>query len=328
MKYLYKSHKFNFQEIGKKVLKIEISCLKEIEKYINYSFQLACEFLLKCKGKVILMGMGKSGHIAKKIASTFSSMGTSSFFVHPGEANHGDLGMITIKDIVIILSNSGESKEISSLIPFFKFNKIKIICITSKLNSTIGKIADINLCTKISKEACLLKLAPTSSTTAMLVMGDALAIALSKAKNFKKRDFALFHPGGILGRKLLMRVSDVMNINKEIPCINKKSSLLDVVLKMIYKNFKTTIVVDDDMNIEGVFNKHNLNKIFNMNINLKTTNIIDFINHEIISVCSNTLLKDAFILMKNNKMSSVIVSDNKKLLGILSIKDIIHIGVF
>ena len=195
---------FDFQQAGKKVLQIEQEGLAELAQYINDDFSLACEKIFHCQGRVIVMGMGKSGHIGHKIAATFASTGTPSFFVHPGEASHGDLGMVTEKDIVLAISNSGEASEILALIPVLKRKQILLICMTRSPQSTMGKAADIHLCIKVPKEACPLGLAPTTSTTATLVMGDALAIALLRARGFTAEDFALSHPGGALGRKLLL----------------------------------------------------------------------------------------------------------------------------
>lgn len=209
---------FDFQQAGKEVLKIEREGLDQLDQYINTDFSAACEKMFYCQGKVVVMGMGKSGHIGKKMAATFASTGTPSFFVHPGEASHGDLGMVSAQDIVIAISNSGESNEILALIPVLKRLQVPLICITSRPESSMGKAADVHLCVKVPQEACPLGLAPTSSTTATLVMGDALAVALLKARGFTAEDFALSHPGGALGRKLLLRVSDIMHSGDEIPC--------------------------------------------------------------------------------------------------------------
>lgn len=192
--------KINFKIIAKKVLKTECNGILSIEKYINKNFNQACELIFKCIGKLVIIGIGKSGHIGRKIASTLASTGTESFFIHATEANHGDLGMINKKDIVLAISNSGESKEILTLIPILKEKKIRLICMTRNSNSSMGKLADIHICIKIPKEACPFDLVPTTSTTAMLVMGDAIAISLLNARGFTKKDFILSHPGGILGK--------------------------------------------------------------------------------------------------------------------------------
>lgn len=211
---------FDFQQAGKEVLQIEREGLAQLDSYINADFTRACETIAACGGKVVVMGMGKSGHIGCKIAATFASTGTPSFFVHPAEASHGDLGMVTPQDIVLAISNSGESSEILALIPVLKRQQITLICMTNNPESSMGKAADIHLCIKVPQEACPLGLAPTTSTTATLVMGDALAVALLKARGFTPEDFALSHPGGALGRKLLLRVSDIMHSGDEMPHVS------------------------------------------------------------------------------------------------------------
>ena len=238
---------FDFQQAGKEVLAIERECLAELDQYINQNFTLACEKMFWCKGKVVVMGMGKSGHIGRKMAATFASTGTPSFFVHPGEAAHGDLGMVTPQDVVIAISNSGESSEITALIPVLKRLHVPLICITGRPESSMARAADVHLCVKVAKEACPLGLAPTSSTTATLVMGDALAVALLKARGFTAEDFALSHPGGALGRKLLLRVNDIMHTGDEIPHVKKTASLRDALLEVTRKNLGMTVICDDNM---------------------------------------------------------------------------------
>nr|SAY45185.1 Arabinose 5-phosphate isomerase KdsD [Serratia marcescens] len=226
---------FDFQQAGKEVLQIEREGLAQLDSYINADFTRACETIAACGGKVVVMGMGKSGHIGCKIAATFASTGTPSFFVHPAEASHGDLGMVTPQDIVLAISNSGESSEILALIPVLKRQQITLICMTNNPESSMGKAADIHLCIKVPQEACPLGLAPTTSTTATLVMGDALAVALLKARGFTPEDFALSHPGGALGRKLLLRVSDIMHSGDEMPHVSADASLRDALLEITRK---------------------------------------------------------------------------------------------
>ncbi len=243
---------FDFQQAGKKVLRIEREGLEQLDQYINDDFSRACQLLYACAGKVVVMGMGKSGHIGKKMAATFASTGTASFFVHPGEASHGDLGMVSASDVVIAISNSGESAEILALIPVLKRQKVQLICMTSRPDSAMGRAADVHLCVKVPQEACPLGLAPTSSTTATLVMGDALAVALLEARGFTPEDFALSHPGGALGRKLLLHVSDIMHSGDEIPHVTREASLRDALLEITRKNLGLTVIVDDLTKIEGI----------------------------------------------------------------------------
>ncbi|EBV2051036.1 arabinose-5-phosphate isomerase KdsD, partial [Salmonella enterica subsp. enterica serovar Java] len=252
---------FDFQQAGKEVLEIEREGLAELDQYIDQNFTLACEKMFNCTGKVVVMGMGKSGHIGRKMAATFASTGTSSFFVHPGEAAHGDLGMVTPQDVVIAISNSGESSEIAALIPVLKRLHVPLICITGRPESSMARAADVHLCVKVPKEACPLGLAPTSSTTATLVMGDALAVALLKARGFTAEDFALSHPGGALGRKLLLRVSDIMHTGDEIPHVNKHATLRDALLEITRKNLGMTVICDESMKIDGIFTDGDLRRV-------------------------------------------------------------------
>ncbi len=266
---------FDFQQAGKEVLAIERECLAELDQYINQNFTLACEKMFWCKGKVVVMGMGKSGHIGRKMAATFASTGTPSFFVHPGEAAHGDLGMVTPQDVVIAISNSGESSEITALIPVLKRLHVPLICITGRPESSMARAADVHLCVKVAKEACPLGLAPTSSTTATLVMGDALAVALLKARGFTAEDFALSHPGGALGRKLLLRVNDIMHTGDEIPHVKKTASLRDALLEVTRKNLGMTVICDDNMMIEGIFTDGDLRRVFDMGVDVRQLSIAD-----------------------------------------------------
>ncbi|MFN6884421.1 arabinose-5-phosphate isomerase KdsD, partial [Proteus mirabilis] len=266
---------FDFQQAGKKVLQIEQEGLAELAQYINDDFSLACEKIFHCQGRVIVMGMGKSGHIGHKIAATFASTGTPSFFVHPGEASHGDLGMVTEKDIVLAISNSGEASEILALIPVLKRKQILLICMTRSPQSTMGKASDIHLCIKVPKEACPLGLAPTTSTTATLVMGDALAIALLRARGFTAEDFALSHPGGALGRKLLLHVSDLMNKDDDIPRVSKEATLREALVEITRKKLGMTVICDDNMLINGIFTDGDLRRIFDLGIDLNNAKISD-----------------------------------------------------
>ncbi|MDU6434368.1 MAG: arabinose-5-phosphate isomerase KdsD, partial [Pantoea sp.] len=264
---------FDFQTAGKAVLRIEREGLEQLDQYINDDFTRACEMIYRCQGKVVVMGMGKSGHIGKKMAATFASTGTPAFFVHPGEASHGDLGMVGRSDIVLAISNSGESNEILALIPVLKRQHVKLICLTSRPDSAMGRVADVHLCVKVPQEACPLGLAPTSSTTATLVMGDALAVALLEARGFTAEDFALSHPGGALGRKLLLHVSDIMHSGDEIPHVTRDASLRDALLEITRKNLGLTVIVDDLMKIEGIFTDGDLRRIFDMGIDFQKATI-------------------------------------------------------
>ncbi|HCT4630781.1 TPA: arabinose-5-phosphate isomerase KdsD [Proteus mirabilis] len=320
---------FDFQQAGKKVLQIEQEGLAELAQYINDDFSLACEKIFHCQGRVIVMGMGKSGHIGHKIAATFASTGTPSFFVHPGEASHGDLGMVTEKDIVLAISNSGEASEILALIPVLKRKQILLICMTRSPQSTMGKAADIHLCIKVPKEACPLGLAPTTSTTATLVMGDALAIALLRARGFTAEDFALSHPGGVLGRKLLLHVSDLMNKDDDIPRVSKEATLREALVEITRKKLGMTVICDDNMLINGIFTDGDLRRIFDLGIDLNNAKISDVMTKGGIRISPDSLAVEALNLMQAKHITSLLVTepDSDILLGVLHMHDLLQAGV-
>ncbi len=318
---------FDFQAVGREVLKTEREGLEQLDQYINGDFTRACEKIFACTGKVVVMGMGKSGHIGRKMAATFASTGTPAFFVHPGEASHGDLGMVSRQDIVILISNSGEANEILSLIPVLKRLAITLICMTANPESTMGKAADVHLCVRVPKEACPLGLAPTSSTTAVLVMGDALAVALLEARGFTPEDFALSHPGGALGRKLLLRVSDIMHSGDEIPHVSRDASLRDALLEITRKNLGMTVICDDLMKIQGIFTDGDLRRIFDMGVNINTASIADVMTTGGVRVRPSLLAVDALNLMQEKHITSVMVADGDQLLGVLHMHDMLRAGV-
>ncbi|CDH20423.1 arabinose-5-phosphate isomerase KdsD [Xenorhabdus bovienii] len=319
--------KIDFQQAGKKVLQVELDGLAELEQYINEDFSRACELMFSCEGKVIVMGMGKSGHIGRKIAATFASTGTPSFFVHPGEASHGDLGMVTSKDIVLTISNSGESNEILALIPVLKRQKVPLICMTNNPNSSMGKAADIHLCIKTPQEACPLGLAPTTSTTATLVMGDALAVALLQARGFTAEDFALSHPGGTLGRKLLLLTSDLMTTGDDIPRVPYTATLREALVEITRKKLGMTVICDDDMQIKGIFTDGDLRRVFDMGTDLNHANISDVMTAGGVRIKPHTLAVDALNLMQSRHITSLLVTDGDKLLGVLHMHDLLQAGV-
>ncbi|WP_049854029.1 arabinose-5-phosphate isomerase KdsD [Dickeya fangzhongdai] len=318
---------FDFQTAGRQVLSIERDSLAQLDQYIDDNFSRACEKMFYCHGKVVVMGMGKSGHIGCKMAATFASTGTPAFFVHPGEASHGDLGMITAQDIVIAISNSGESHEILALIPVLKRLQVCLICMTGNPESTMAKTADIHLCVHVSQEACPLGLAPTSSTTATLVMGDALAVALLQARGFTAEDFALSHPGGALGRKLLLRINDIMHTGDEIPRVSRDASLRDALLEITRKNLGMTVICGPDDRIEGIFTDGDLRRVFDMNIDLNSAGIADVMTRGGIRVTPQTLAVDALNLMQSRHITSLLVAEDDRLLGIVHMHDMLRAGV-
>lgn len=317
----------NFQKTAKKVLEIERSGLANLKQYINDDFNQACQLIFKCTGKVAVMGIGKSGHIGRKIAATLASTGTPAFFVHPGDASHGDLGMISHQDIILAISNSGESNEILALIPALKRKRISLICMTKNPDSSIGKAADIHLCIKIPQEACTLGLVPTTSTTAMLVMGDAIAIALLEANSFTAEDFALSHPSGALGRKLLLKVSDLMYTGTNIPCITKQATLQQALIEIACKKLGVVVICNEEMKIEGIFTDVDLRRLFKMNVDLNNAKIADLIIAKGIRITSDMLAIDALNLMQQYHITSLLVVKADILIGIIQLHDILRAGI-
>lgn len=318
---------FDFQQAGKTVLRIEREGLEQLDQYINDDFARACALIYACQGKVVVMGMGKSGHIGKKMAATFASTGTPAFFVHPAEASHGDLGMVSKNDVVIAISNSGESNEILALIPVLKRQHIALICITGRPDSAMGRVADVHLCVHVPQEACPLGLAPTTSTTATLVMGDALAVSLLEARGFTAEDFALSHPGGALGRKLLLHVSDIMHSGDELPHVTRDASLRDALLEITRKNLGLTVIVDDLMKIEGIFTDGDLRRIFDMGIDFQRATIGEVMTPGGIRVRPNMLAVEALNLMQTKNITSILVADDDHLLGVVHMHDMLRAGV-
>lgn len=328
MSYQFKKIYHSLQQSGREVLRIELIGIAQLKKYINYNFAKACHMIYKCKGKLVIMGIGKSGLIGKKIAATFASTGTPSFFIHPVEAIHGDIGMIDKHDIVLAISNSGESKETLSLIPILKRLNVQLICMTSCSKSSMGRLADVHLCVKVPYEACPLGLAPTTSSTATLVMGDALSIALLKLRGFTIKDFALSHPGGAIGRKLVLQVCDIMHSGNKMPYVNKKSLLRDALLEITQKTLGITIIVNDDMKIEGVFTDGDLRRAFDAGIHFQTALIADFMTIGGINISPHTLAIDALNLMQSQNITALpVVDNNSYLVGVVHIHDILRASI-
>ncbi|WP_348666615.1 arabinose-5-phosphate isomerase KdsD [Arsenophonus symbiont of Ornithomya chloropus] len=319
--------KINFQKTAKKVLDIERNELANLVQYINHDFNSACLLIFACKGKVIVMGMGKSGHIGCKIASTMASTGTPAFFLHPGEANHGDIGVISKEDIVFAISNSGESNEILALIPALKRKNIRLICMTKNPLSSMGKAADIHLCIKITQEACPLGLAPTTSTTAMLVMGDAIAISLLQARGFTAEDFALSHPGGTLGRKLSLNVSDLMHKGKDIPYVTKNATLQEALIEITQKKLGMVVICNKKYEIEGIFTDGDLRRVFGMKIDLNNTKIIDVMTIGGIKITPDLLAINALKLMQKHHITSLLVEKSNTLIGVIHMHDLLQAGI-
>jgi arabinose-5-phosphate isomerase len=272
--------------------------------------------------------MGKSGHIGNKIAATLASTGTPAFFVHPGEASHGDLGMITKKDVVIALSNSGETDEIITLLPVIKRLNIPLISLTGNLNSTLAKSSTVTIDVSVSEEACPLGLAPTASTTATLAMGDALAIALLEARGFSAEDFAQAHPSGTLGRRLLLRVADIMHTGDEIPRVNEATLLKDALVEMTQKGLGTTAIVDENNHVIGIFTDGDVRRSFDDNADVHKTNVGGRMTRNCKTIDKEQLAAEALAIMENHKINALLVVDeNNKLIGVLNMHDLLRARV-
>ncbi|QIL88373.1 KpsF/GutQ family sugar-phosphate isomerase [Microbulbifer sp. SH-1] len=315
-------------QAGRRTISMETAAVAALEGRIGDDFNRACELILGCPGRVIVSGMGKSGHIGRKIAATLASTGTPSFFVHPGEASHGDLGMITRQDLVIAISNSGSSAEVLTLLPLLKRLGIPMISMTGKPDSPLAQSADVNLDISVETEACPLNLAPTSSTTVTLVMGDALAVALLEARGFTAEDFAFSHPGGALGRQLLLKVEDVMHAGQELPQVSPETPLSQALLEMTSKGFGMTTVVDRDGQLQGVFTDGDLRRVIDQKIELDTATMSKVMSRRPKTVSAHILAAEALRIMEDNKITALVVEDPEHHpVGLLHMHDILRAGV-
>lgn len=313
---------------GRRVLDIEARAIQELVPRIGAEFEAACKLCLDCSGRIVVTGMGKSGHIAGKIAATLASTGTPAFFVHPAEASHGDLGMITRDDVVIALSNSGETTEVLTLLPLLKRLDIDLITLTGKVNSTLGEASQVTLDLAISEEACPLNLAPTTSTTVALAMGDALAVALLEARGFTAEDFALSHPGGSLGRKLLLRVADLMHTGDEIPQVTATTSLSDGLLEMTGKGLGMTGICSADGALLGVFTDGDLRRTLDQGVDVRSVSMADVMTTGCKTATPEMLAAEAVHLLEQHKISALLVVDaDNKVVGALNIHDLFRAGV-
>lgn len=320
--------KHDFVTLGKAVIKIEQQALSAMLEKIDHLFAKACELMFACKGRIVVIGMGKSGHIGNKIAATLASTGTPAFFVHPGEASHGDLGMITNKDVVVALSNSGETSEVTSLLPVIKRLAVPLISLTGKPESTLAKFADVNLDTGVEKEACPMNLAPTASTTTALVMGDALAVALLEAKGFSENDFALSHPGGSLGRKLLLRVEDIMHKNQDVPKVSQTTMVSEALLEMTNKRLGMTCIVNSKDILIGIFTDGDLRRTLASKVDLNETEIQDVMTKNSKTIEQDKLAAEALQVMEENAINGLVITDdNNRPIGALNMYDLLKAGV-
>jgi arabinose-5-phosphate isomerase len=313
---------------GQRTIKMETDAVRELSSRIGSSFVTACKTVLSCHGRVVVIGMGKSGHIGNKIAATLASTGTPAFFVHPGEASHGDLGMITKGDVVIAISNSGNTSEIVTLIPLIVRLGIPLISMTGDDQSQLAKAACANLDVSVSSEACPLNLAPTTSTTVTLVMGDALAIALLEARGFTAKDFAFSHPGGALGRKLLLRVRDIMHKGDEMPSVMADQPLQTALIEMTHKGFGMTTIMSREGKLIGIFTDGDLRRIFDLSVDIATTPISDMMSVSPKTIHQDMLAAEALTIMENSTITALVAEDdNHNPTGVVHLHDILRAGV-
>ena len=318
----------NFISSARRTVKMEADAVAELEQRIGGDFARACELLLATPGRVIVTGMGKSGHIANKVAATLASTGTPSFYVHPGEASHGDMGMITADDSVLALSNSGSTPELLTLLPLLKRQGNTLISMTGNPASELAKASDAHLDSSVATEACPLDLAPTSSTTTALVMGDALAIALLEARGFTAEDFAFSHPGGTLGRKLLLKVSDVMQSGDELPTVAPATVMADALFEISSKGLGMTTVINDSGGLLGVFTDGDLRRALDAKTDLNSTAIAELMSTNVKTVTSEMLAAEALRIMEENKISSLAVIDrDSRLTGVVHLLSLLRAGI-
>ncbi len=318
----------NFKELAKNVINIEQQAITELLQYIDDRFEYACQLMFNCQGRVIVIGMGKSGHIGGKIAATLASTGTPAFFVHPGEASHGDLGMITKDDVVLTISNSGETGEVLAIIPVIKRIGAKLISMTGNTSSTLAKLADTHICIKVTTEACPLGLAPTSSTTATLVMGDAIAVALLNARGFTADDFALSHPGGSLGKRLLLRLSDIMHQGDRLPVISENALIKDALVEMSLKGLGMTAIVNINNQLVGLFTDGDLRRILDLQIDIHQDRITTVMTKSPTVAQADMLAAQALNIMEDKKINGLIIVDDKLTpIGAMNMHDLLSSGV-
>lgn len=314
--------KYNYIASARRTLKIESDSIKSISNQLDKSFEDLCDKVKDCDGKFVIMGVGKSGHIAQKISATLSSTGTPSLFIHPTEAAHGDMGLISQKDIVLLISNSGETDEIINILSSLKRHAKEIVSLTSNNRSSIAKSSDIKIQLKSKKEACPLDLAPTSSTTNALAFGDALAIALLEAKGFTKKDFASSHPAGKLGKKLITQVQDLMHVGSKVPKVNPNTFLDKALIEVTKKNLGITLI-SEKSKIIGIFTDGDLRRCINNKINIQTTKIKDVMTKSFKTINRSALAVDAAKIMEKNKIFTLVVMEKGKYTGIISMHDLI-----
>jgi arabinose-5-phosphate isomerase len=315
-------------EMGREALRIEARAVAALEGRLGADFERACRMLLACTGRVVVSGMGKSGHVGGKIAATLASTGTPAFFLHPAEASHGDLGMVTRGDVVLAISYSGETAELLTILPLFKRMGAGLLALTGNPASTLAREADVHLDISVPAEACPLNLAPTASTTATLAMGDALAVALLKHRGFTEADFARSHPGGTLGRRLLLHVSDVMRRGSDLPVVRPDTPLTEGLLEMSRKRLGLTAVVDADGRVVGIFTDGDLRRALDRNLDVRATAMADVMTRSPRAIGANELAAEAVLMMEKHAVNGLLVLDGSgRLVGALNVHDLLRAGV-
>jgi len=313
---------------AQRTIRLELEAVEGLLPHIDADFVRACEMILASKGRVVVVGMGKSGHIGRKIAATLASTGTTAFFVHPAEASHGDMGMIARGDIILALSHSGSTIEIVTLLPLIKRLGIPLICMTGNPESPLAKAADVKLDARVAQEACPLNLAPTSSTTAALVLGDALAIALLEARGFTAEDFAFSHPGGALGRRLLLKVENVMHSGEELPQVVRGTLLKDALMEMTHKGLGMTVVIEEDGRLAGIFTDGDLRRTLDRQIDIRNATIDSVMTPHGKTARPDMLAAEALKIMEDHKISALVVIDKEERpVGALNMHDLLRAGV-
>ena len=316
------------KKLGLAVLDTEADAVQELKSRIDEDFVRACHYMLECEGRVVVIGMGKSGHIGSKIAATLASTGTPAFFVHPGEASHGDLGMITPKDVVMALSNSGSTEEILTILPIIKRLNVPLISLTGNPESPLARAASVNINVSVAEEACPLGLAPTASTTAALAMGDAMAVSLLEVRGFTADDFARSHPGGKLGRRLLLLIDDLIHTGDRVPKVASGTLICDALLEMTSKGLGATAIVDPDNRVLGIFTDGDLRRALDHDVDLHTTTIDTVMTPDCTLVSPGMLAAEALQIMDSGKFNALLVVDqDKRLTGALNMHDLLRAGV-
>jgi arabinose-5-phosphate isomerase len=321
-------HSDRLKDLALAVIETEAQAVRALAERIDSDFVRACDFMLGCRGRIVVTGMGKSGHVGDKLAATLASTGSPAFFMHPGEASHGDLGMITPQDVVLALSNSGETEELVTILPIIKRLGVPLIAMTGNPESTLAREASVHIDVSVEKEACPLGLAPTASTTAALAMGDALAVALLEARGFTADDFARSHPGGRLGRRLLLHVEDVMHTGERVPSVTENTMLSEALLEVTRKGLGMTAVVDRNGHVIGVFTDGDLRRALDRSIDVHTTPVKEVMTANCKTARPAMLAVEVLKLMEDHKISSLpVVDEGDRLTGAINMHDLLRAGV-